>query len=518
MKPQTGTPAGPESQLALGDRPFIQSVVNDAARKYLDRTALQLSSGTELTYRNLDLISDEVATGLAARGLREGGVILLALPSGLEYVISYVAAAKLGATTAGANPRLRPAERILLCEAVDPDLVLATKDSIPGLESREILSIEPTQDLTHLLSDLRQDLRPPPKVSYDPDRPTCICFTSGSTGDPKGAWFTDRQLAAIQQIEAGGAWGDGGHMVSGTAFSHVGFMTKLPWQLASGATIHILDRWSADALLDLIERYRLPAVNGVAAQIALLLGEPDFDERDLSSVRAVVVGAGPSPPTLVEEARRRFNAPYSIRYSSTESGGIGLSTALDADEEEALNTVGRPRPGVQAEIRDRDGRVAKDGEIGELWLRAPSVMSGYWRDPIGTAEVLKNGWLRTGDLAKVDNAGCVRLAGRIKEMYIRGGYNVYPLEVEAVLSTHPSVAQVAVVPRPDSTMGEVGIAVVVPTDPERPPDLSELIAHAGDYLSHYKLPSDLRIVDVLPLNAGDKVDRRSLVAHEAAKS
>ena len=260
-------------------------------------------------------------------------------------------------------------------------------------------------------------------------------------------------------------------------------MTKIGWQLASGATIHVMDRWTAAGLLDLIERYRLPALNGVAAQVALLMQEPDFEQRDLSCIRSIVVGAGPSPPALVIEARTRFDAPYVIRYSSTESGGIGLGTGLDADDEEALHTVGRPRPGVAAEIRDPDGRALATGEIGELWLQTPSAMSGYWNDPNGTAESLVDGWLRTGDLARVDDAGCFRLSGRIKELYIRGGYNVYPMEVEAVLGTHPEVAQVAVIPRPDPTMGEIGVAVVVPTHPDRPPTLDDLLAVSYTHLT-----------------------------------
>lgn len=500
------------------DGPFLGAVVADAAGRYGGRAAFRLPSGTELSYRDLDRLADETAAGLSARGLGERDVLLLALPSGLEYVVAYVAAARLGATTAGANPRLRDAERARLADAVDPDLVLATTETAAGLDDRAVEVVEPTEDLDLLLAGLRRPGAAPPPVGADPDRPTCICFTSGSTGDPKGAWFTDRQLVAIHQLDTGGAWGSGGHMVSGTAFAHVGVMTKLPWQLAAGATVHVLDRWSATALLDLVERYRLPAVNGVAAQIALLMQEPDFDRRDLSSVGAIVVGAGPSPPALVAEARRRFDAPYSIRYSSTESGGIGLGTALDADDDEALHTVGRPRPGVEAEVRDADGRPVPEGEVGELWLRTPSAMSGYWRDADGSAEALVDGWLRTGDLAHVDRAGCFRLSGRVKEMYIRGGYNVYPLEVEAVLGTHPDVAQVAVVPRPDPTMGEVGVAVVVPADPSRPPELPDLVAHASGDLSSYKLPVAVRIVDALPLNAGDKLDRRTLARREAAEA
>lgn len=497
-------------------RSLLAETVAEAARRFGDRAAFQLADGTELSYRELDRASDEVAAGLAGRGLGPGNVLLLSLPSSLEYAVGYLAAAKVGVTTAGANPRLRARERALIIEAVDPDLILANdalSDGIP--EDRRVELVGDGDDPTQLLAGLRGHGEVVPAVPADPDRPTCICFTSGTTGDPRGAWFTDRQLVAIHALDAGGAWGSGGHMVSGTAFAHVGVMTKLGWQLASGATIHVMDRWTASGLLDLVERYRLPAVNGVASQISLLMQEPGFDDRDLSCVQSIVVGAGPSPPALVIEARERFDAAYSIRYSSTESGGTGLGTALDADDDEALHTVGRPRPGVAAEVRDDDGQTLIDGEVGELWLQTPSAMSGYWNDPEGTTEALVDGWLRTGDLAHVDDAGCFRLAGRVKEMYIRGGYNVYPLEVEAVLGTHPAVAQVAVVPRPDSTMGEIGVAVIVPTDPDHPPALHDLVAHGHGDLSGHKLPGAIRIVDRLPLNAGDKLDRRSLAAQEA---
>jgi len=495
----------------------LPRIAAEAARRFGDRAAFRLPSGAPLSYQALDRASDEVAAGLAARGLGEGDVLLLSLPSGPEYVVAYLAAAKVGAVTAGANPRLRARERGLVADAVGPTLVLATEAltvGLPGDVAVEVVA--PTDDPGRLLGLLRNVDHDVLDLVEDAGRPVCICFTSGSTGDPRGAWFTNRQLVAIAGMDSGGAWGSGGHLVAGTAFAHVGVMTKLPWQFASGATSHVMDRWDAGRLLDLVERHRLPAVNGVASQIALLLRHPGFDDHDLSSVRAIVVGGGPSTPSLVDEARRRFDAPYSIRYSSTESGGIGLGTSLDADDDEALHTVGRPRPGVEAEVRNDGGSPVEAGEVGELWLRTPSAMSGYWGDPVGTAATLVDGWLRTGDLAHVDRAGCHHLAGRVSEMFIRGGYNVYPLEVEAVLGTHPGIDQLAVVPRPDEVLGEIGVAVVVPADPDRPPTLDDLVAHGRPDLSSHKLPEALRIVDRLPLNSGDKLDRRALADDEAA--
>ena len=220
------------------------------------------------------------------------------------------------------------------------------------------------------------------------------------------------------------------------------------------------------------------------------------------------MGGAPSPPALVEEARRRFDAAYSIRYSSTESGGLGTGTAFDADDDEALHTVGRPRPGIEVALRDDEDADVAAGEVGEVCLRSPAVMSGYWNDPEATAAALVDGWLHTGDLGRIDGAGCLVLAGRKKEMFIRGGYNVFPMEVEGVLADHPGVADVAVVPAPDDVMGEVGVAVVVPADPAAPPTLDDLRAHAGERLAHHKQPERLLLVDELPLTAMQKLDRR----------
>ena len=239
-----------------------------------------------------------------------------------------------------------------------------------------------------------------------------------------------------------------------------------------------------------------------------------MDELDFSAVKAIVAGGAASSPALVREARARFEAGYSIRYSSTESGGIGLGTALDAPDDEALHTIGRPRPGVDATVRDADGDVMPAGQIGELWIRSDCVMSGYWNDPEGTAETLVDGWLRTGDLARIDDDGCFRLAGRLKEMFVRGGYNVYPLEVEAVLGEHPAIAEVAVVPRPDDLMGEIGVAVMVASPGAAAPTLDELRAFGANELAHYKLPEATRVVAALPRNASDKVDRRALASEE----
>jgi acyl-CoA synthetase (AMP-forming)/AMP-acid ligase II len=287
-------------------------------------------------------------------------------------------------------------------------------------------------------------------------------------------------------------------------------MTKLAWYLRRGMTIHLLRKWRAPDALRIISEQRISTVGAIAAQVALMLREPEFDRYDLSSVETIVAGGGPSPPALVREARARFGAGYSIRYSSTESGGVGTMTAPDADDEEVGETVGRPRDEVEIAIRDEEAKALAPGETGEIWIRSAAVMTEYWRDPEATERTLVNGWLRTDDLGSLDGQGRLCLAGRRSEMYIRGGYNVYPMEVEAVLTSHPGVLHAAVIPRPDPVMGEVGVAVIVPADPGDPPTLDALRTFAADRLAHHKLPEDVRIVDELPLTSIHKLDRPAL--------
>ncbi len=497
---------------------MFTEIVRRAAAEFTDTPAFVASDGWTISYAELDSAADEAAEGLRERGIGDGDVVALVLPSTIDYVVLYLGAERIGAVTAGLNPRFRPREIAGALAVVEPDLAFVSEELRDGvdfdLHRTEVIGRGSSAESA--AGEVRMSGAPPrPALPDDPSRPVCICFTSGSTGAPKGAWYTNRQLATIAHLDTGGAWGGGGHGIASTQFAHVGFMTKLPWMLAAGRTTHLVERWSAEPIMELMAEHRMAAVTAIAPQIALMLNHPRFDDFDFSAVKAIVAGGAASPPALVREARERFGAPYSIRYSSTESGGIGLGTALDADDEEALHSIGRPRPGVDAEIRGEDGVRVVDGEIGELWLRSGAMMEGYWNDPDATAQTLVDGWLRTGDLAWIDAAGAFHLAGRAKEMFIRGGYNVYPLEVESILTDHPGVAEIAVVPRPDPIMGEIGVAVVVPVDAAAPPTLDELRSFGEDGLAHFKLPEAIRIVDALPRNVSDKIDRRALAEPEA---
>lgn len=470
---------------------FLPGVVREASRLFGGRRAIVDPDGTALTYERLQTRSDEVAAGLSRKGIGAGDVVALTLPSVSRWVVAYVAASKIGAITSGVNPRLTPAEQAACLERVEPRLVLSSPDEVDSLAVAG---------------------ETPGPLSEDPDRAVAIVFTSGTTGSPKGAWFTDRQLRAVARYDTGCAWGGTEEIpqYAATQFAHVGFTTKLPWYLMLGTTTHLLERWRPGDVLDLIERERVTTLGGVAAQLAILLRDPSLDDRDLSCVSSIVMGGAASPPSLVAEARKRLGAKYSIRWSSTESGGIGTATDPEGPDSETLHSVGRARPGSEVQIRDGRGTLAPNGEVGDVWLRSEAVMSGYWGDPEATAGVLVDGWLRTGDLGSVDVTGLLTLAGRQGEMYIRGGYNVFPSEVANVLVDDPRVTDAVVIPRAHPVLGEIGVAVVVARDPADPPTLDDLREAASGRLAGHKLPEDLVVVDALPLTPMQKVDRKRL--------
>ena len=491
---------------------MLADAARGAAQRFGDHPAFVAADGWPLSYAELDRASDEAATGLARRGVAEGDVVAIAVPAIPEYVVVYVAAAKLGAITAGLNPRLAAPERAAALEVASPRLLVATADLAAGMPPDvEVEEVSPASGGAEMLPGLRAPGEGTRALPHNPERPTAIVFTSGTTGRAKGAVFAERQLHTIVEADTGGAWGTGGRMMSTTPFAHVGFMTKLPWYLRAGLTTFLLARWRAEDAMRLVSEQRLTTFGGVPTQMALVLQLPDFDSYDISSVASIVLGGGPATAALVAEIQKRFRVLVSVRYSSTESGGIG--TAADGDD--ALNAdglcVGRPRGPVQISVVDDDLHPLPVGELGEVCVTSPAVMSGYFRDPEQTAAAFTpDGSVRTGDVGWLDDVGRLHLAGRHRERYVRGGYNIYPGEVEAALAEHAGVAQVAIVAVADDTFGQIGVAAVVPVDPVRPPSVEDLRAFAGGRVASYKLPDRVVIVDALPLTPVEKLDRDAL--------
>ena len=488
---------------------MLREVVGEAARRFADTPAYVAAEGWSVTYADLDRVSDEVAAGLVARGVGPGDVVALALPACPEYFVAYLASAKAGAVTAGVNPRLSAPERDGVLGVAEPRLVLATAELAPeGWPVEEIVPATASAD--QMLPSLRVDRAAPPPLPHDPERPVAIIFTSGTTGAPKGALFCNKQLSAIVAIDVGERWGGGGSQLAGTALAHLGPMTKLPGNLRQGSTAFLTHRWRAEDALRMTADLKMTTIGGIPTQVALMLRVREFDGYDLSSLRAIIIGGGPATPSLVREARERFGVPVSSRYSCTEAA-IGIGTALTDPPEDAEESVGKPLAGVELFLLDDDDRPVADGEIGHVCLKSAAVMSGYYRDAAATAAAFTSqGAVRTGDLGWLDEKGRLHLTGRSKEMYVRGGYNVHPLEVESVLNEHPAVAAVAVAARPDAVMGEVGVAFVVVRPGSPPPSLDDLRSFGAVRLAGYKLPDELRVVAELPLTAMDKLDRRAL--------
>ena len=333
-----------------------------------------------------------------------------------------------------------------------------------------------------------------------------IVYTSGTTGQPKGATFTLNAIEAVRRIET--ALEPGLDRTSGlqaTPMTHMGYMTKIASHIGRRAKTVLMQKWTARSALELISSERITHIGGVPTQLALMMMDPRFGDFDLSCVRSILIGGAPASPDLVRQIRVTFGVPVQVRYSSTE---LALCTATRAGDSDATvaETVGQPLPEVDLRLLDPNA----DG-IGEVVARSPAMMRGYWNDAAATREAIDaDGFFHPGDLGRRDEDGNLRLAGRTKEMYIRGGYNVYPVEVENVLREHPKVALVGVIGIPDEVLGERGKAFVVAADANDPPDPEELKRFVAERIADYKTPDVVEIRAELPLTSMFKVDKAAL--------
>jgi acyl-CoA synthetase (AMP-forming)/AMP-acid ligase II len=277
-------------------------------------------------------------------------------------------------------------------------------------------------------------------------------------------------------------------------------------QVAYGMTLVITETpWSAGQMLHLLVDETITIAGAVPTQWSKLLELPELAHADLSHIAVGVTATAPAPPELIERVTQAIGAPLIVRYSMTECPSM-TGTRIGDSAEVQYRTVGRPQPGVEIALRDVD-----QTGVGRIAVRSAGAMQGYWRDPERTAEALSgDGWLLSSDLGRFDPDGNLVLAGRTTEMYIRGGYNVYPIEVERVLSELLSVAAVAVIGVATPIIGEVGVVFVVPADPAAPPTLEELRSHVRSELADYKAPDRLVLLKALPLTAMMKIDKAVL--------
>jgi len=501
----------------------LGDLLRRSAREAPDAEAFRYRD-ERLTYADWDRLADRMGAALRARGVGRGDVVALLLPSTPCYLLAYLAAARLGAVTTGINVRYRRTEIGHVLDRAAPRLLLgvarwhdADFRSMVAWPDCEWLDGEALRAGTAaVVEQLAGDAPAAPPVAVDPDDPVAIVFTSGTTGKPKGAWYAHRSLLALAEIEARRHPGRTGappvHLAAGTSFAHVGTMARIAIQIGTRGLSLIHDTFDTATTLATIERERLTHIGAFPTQAVMLLDHPDRRRRDLRSLRSVLLGGAPSAPELIRRVQRELGVEVSVRYSSTE---VGIATAsLPGDPVDVLaTTVGKPTPGVELRITADDGRPLPAGEVGGVEVRSPAIMRGYWRDPEATAAAMTpDGWIRTGDLGFLDDAGYLHLRGRRSEMFIRGGFNVHPSEIEDLLATHPKVARAAVVGVPHATFGEVGWAFVVPRDPADPPTLAALRAFVGAELASFKRPDGLTVLPELPVTPMFKVDKQALRA------
>jgi len=478
----------------------------DAAAEQLGDREAYVEGDRRCTFAEWIAASDALAADLVERGVRPGDVVALMLPPSIDYAVAYAGAVRAGAVATGLNTRLGPREVEAVLERCEPAVVV--RDESLGLPPvRTPSAVLPRSAMADLAGGLGLG---PDRPTRAPGDPVTIIWTSGTTGLPKGAWFDHRCLEAAVAT-AGVMTAPFDRRLVPTPFAHAGYMAKLWEQLAWGVTVVISPPpWTADDTIRLIAAERVTVAAGVPTQWAKIVEHPVLATADTSSLRLCVSATAPAPPELVERVQKRLGCPLVVRYAMTESPSITGTEPGEAPEV-LYRTVGKPQAGVELELRDDDGHRVPDGEVGRVHLRSPCAMRGYWHDDEQTAQaVTPDGWLRSGDLGRLDGEDNLVLVGRASDLYIRGGYNVYPLEVEHVLDEHPAVAQASVIGVPAPVIGEIGVAYVVPADPARPPGRAELQAWCRQRLADYKAPDEVVVVVELPLTPMLKVDKAAL--------
>lgn len=487
------------------------------ARYEQDRTVFLHESGNR-TWGELEDSCAHLAAGFLALGVGKGdrvGVLLRNMPEHFEVLL---ACARIGAVFVPLNPLLTARELEELAQDADLSAVVTDAsftsvldplEKLVGAERIFFAGKPPAmgrslQDLTRH-GALRDDLE------VRPADPLMICYTSGTTGKFKGAVLTHANMEGV----ASGAIAfdaltrnDRAIVTVPLAFTGAGVSFAIPL-LRCGGSIVIRQEFVPSLVLDDIEHNGVTFIGVVPLILERMAAEPDFERRDLSGLRVAKVGGAPVPEHLLKLYQAR-GVGLVASYGLTE--GSGLNLELQAHE--ALSrrgSVGIPLLGQQARVVDDNGKDAAPGEPGELLLAGSCVMKEYWRNPEATSQALRDGWLHTGDVAIVDEDGYFRIVDRAKDMIISGGLNIYPAEIESVLSAHPDVKEVAVVGIPHDKWGETPVACVVTDNPNL--NLEQLNEFAAQSLARYKLPSKLEIRTVpLPRGMSGKILKREIRA------
>jgi len=513
----------------------LPRMVAAAVERYGSRPAIEDGESVQ-SYAELGEAAERASRAFIASGVEPGDRVAIWAPNIAEWVVAAIGLQSAGAVLVPISTRYKGAEAEhvlsrsrakLLCTvsgflATDYAAMLAGRE-LPHLERIVMLRGEGVgadawPDFLASGEAVPAGEARDRAQSIEPDHLLDMLFTSGTTGKPKGVMTAHGQnLAVFETWSAGVGLREGDRYLVVAPFFH-SFGYKAGWLAAimRGATILPEAVFDADAVVARIEAERINVLPGPPTIYQALLAAPGRAEADLSSLRLAVTGAAAIPVELVQRMRDELGFETVLTaYGLTEACGTVSMCQPGDDAETIANTSGRPIPGVEVRVVDPKGGELPRGEPGEIWVRGYNVMHGYFDAPEQTREAVDaEGWLRTGDIGVMDERGYLRITDRLKDMFIAGGFNCYPAEIENLMFSHHEIAQVAVIGVPDERLGEVGMAFVVP-EAGCSPDLEALRLWCREQMANFKVPRRIEIVDALPLNAAGKVDKLSLRARAA---
>lgn len=482
---------------------MIADLIAHRAALSPDRPAVHWR-GRWYSYAEMDARATRLAGRLAAEGVKRGDRVAILALNHLAHLDLVLAAPKLGFLYAPFNYRLSAEEQKQIGALVEPALLL--HDRAHALKAEAI-------DARRLPLERYAEWLEKPVAAFAPANPGpedihMLLLTGGSTGLPKAAQLPYRQIHA-NAVGTAQAWGltDADCAIQATPAFHAALNVFATPLLQLGGRLVWSESFDAGDYLAQASAHGATVLFLVPTMFQMVAEHADFAQADLSRVRFAIAGGAPCPPSLQERFLAR-GIRFKLGFGMTECGVNCFTIPLD-EAQQHPQSVGRPMPDLQAVIRAPDGTPVAPGEVGELTLSGPQVCAGYWRRPAETAEAIRDGWLWSGDLARVDEAGRFFICGRRKEMYISGGENVYPAEVEAALARCRGVAECAVLGIPHPRWGETGLAVVAPRAGAHL-DADTLRRELKESLAGYKLPGEFLFIEALPKTGAGKIDKPAL--------
>ncbi|MFF4223933.1 AMP-binding protein [Streptomyces sp. L500] len=503
-----------------------------------DREALvDVQGGRRWTYEEFGRAVEEVALGLLAKGVAKGDRVGIWAVNCPEWVMVQYATARIGAIMVNVNPAYRVHELAYVLRQAGISILVSSVEYKTSDYRRMVEQVRgrcpALRDVVYIddptwtgLVRVGQGVDPARLAAREAllscDDPVNIQYTSGTTGFAKGATLSHRNILNNGYFVGEGlGYTEQDRIALPVPFYHCfGMVMGNLAATSHGACVVIpAPTFDATATLHAVERERCTSLYGVPTMFIAELGLPDFATYDLGSLRTGIMAGSPCPEEVMKRVVTEMHmSEVAICYGMTETSPVSTQTRRDDDLARRTGTVGRVLPHIEVKITDpADGTTVPRGEPGELCTRGYSVMLGYWDDPERTAEVVDaDRWMHTGDLAVMDEDGCVRIVGRIKDMIIRGGENVYPREIEEFLHTHPKISDVQVIGVPDEKFGEEIMACVILRDPADTLTRDELARYCRGRLAHYKVPRHLRLMDAFPMTVSGKVRKVELREEAAA--